>query len=204
MIRVFVEAAAGSRIKGIYDECSLERQGERRALKPYPHAYGFVLGTRTEDGDGVDCYLIGGGQSRGGAHEASRPEEGIRGEGSPGEGYREGSDRRYGEGYREAGEARAGRLGEGSHGGGFEAKAYVEGEIVECEPFGLLEFFEGEERDFKVLAAPLGCPPPPLPPLRDELAAFLVAIFAAYPEVLVRVGSVLSKDEALAYLDFSR
>lgn len=57
-MEVFIEAEAGSRQKGMYDEETLERHGIRRALYPYPYPYGFVLGTRTRDGDRVDCYVI--------------------------------------------------------------------------------------------------------------------------------------------------
>lgn len=27
-------------------------------LEPYPFPYGFILGTRGEDGDGIDCFVI--------------------------------------------------------------------------------------------------------------------------------------------------
>jgi len=57
-MKVFIEAEAGSFEKGRYDESSLERLGTRRANRPYPYPYGFVLGTRTEDGDAVDCYVV--------------------------------------------------------------------------------------------------------------------------------------------------
>ena len=58
MIKVFIEAAAGSSERHRYDERTLRETGLRRAARPYPYPYGFVLGTRTSDGDCVDCYLI--------------------------------------------------------------------------------------------------------------------------------------------------
>jgi inorganic pyrophosphatase len=58
MIKVFIEAEAGSRNKNRYDEKTLEYKGTREVSQPYPYPYGFILGTRGEDGDCVDCYLI--------------------------------------------------------------------------------------------------------------------------------------------------
>jgi hypothetical protein len=55
MIEVFVEIEAGSRDKRLYDEETLQYKETRRVLQPYPFPYGFVLGTRSEDGEYVDC-----------------------------------------------------------------------------------------------------------------------------------------------------
>lgn len=130
---MFIEAEAGSAVKGVYDERSLARTGERRALAPYPYAYGFIPGTQGGPEDEcLDCYLI-----------TRRP-------------------------------LSAGRL--------YAARV-----------FGLLEFFEGDELDHKLLAAPPDEPPPAaeaLAALRDELAGFITAIFRAYPEVSIRVGEL--------------
>jgi inorganic pyrophosphatase len=58
MIEVFVEVEAGSRDKRLYDEGTLQYKETRRVLQPYPFPYGFVLGTRCEDGECVDCYIL--------------------------------------------------------------------------------------------------------------------------------------------------
>ncbi len=56
-MKVFIECERGSRIKRTYGlDLKLERQSE--TLLPYPYPYGFVLGTRADDGDGVDCYVL--------------------------------------------------------------------------------------------------------------------------------------------------
>lgn len=58
-VPVFIEAEAGSRDKGLYDESTLARSGTRRALLPYPYPYGFVLGTPAgDDGQCLDCFVI--------------------------------------------------------------------------------------------------------------------------------------------------
>ncbi len=58
MIKVLIQVEAGSRDKKLYDEKTLEYKRTSRISRPYPYAYGFIIGTRAEDGDSVDCYLI--------------------------------------------------------------------------------------------------------------------------------------------------
>lgn len=58
-LTVFIEAEAGSRDKGLYDESTLARKGTRRALVPYPYPYGFIRGTSGgDDGECLDCFII--------------------------------------------------------------------------------------------------------------------------------------------------
>ncbi len=137
--QVFIEAEAGSCVKGVYDERSFARLRDRRTLAPYPYAYGFIPGTQGGPEDEcLDCYLI-----------TRRP-------------------------------LSAGRL--------YAARV-----------FALLEFFEGDELDHKLLAAPVGEAAPTaaeLAALRDELASFITAIFRAYPDVSIRVGELQPAQEA--------
>lgn len=58
MIKVMIQAAAGSCDKNFYDERTLEFKESRQVSRPYPYPYGFILGTNAADGDCVDCYLI--------------------------------------------------------------------------------------------------------------------------------------------------
>lgn len=58
MIKILIQVEAGSRDKKLYNEKTLEYQRTSRISRPYPYAYGFIIGTRAEDGDSVDCYLI--------------------------------------------------------------------------------------------------------------------------------------------------
>ena len=143
MIEVFLEAAAGSRVKGRYDERSLERVGERRLLLPYPCAYGFVLGTSGPDGEALDCFVLGAGDA-------------------------------------------------------------AEGARVACEPFTLLEFVEDGEEDHKLVALAPGAREPEPEALRLTLAAFMTVVFAAWPEVVVRVGRLLPREAAAARLEAAR
>ena len=58
MIKVFVEAQAGSCEKGLYDEQTLVYKRTRKVNRPYPYPYGFIMGTRSEDGEAIDCYIL--------------------------------------------------------------------------------------------------------------------------------------------------
>lgn len=57
-MKVFVENEAGSTVKHLHDEKSLQLRGTTRVSRPYPFPYGFVLDTTAEDGDNVDCFIL--------------------------------------------------------------------------------------------------------------------------------------------------
>jgi inorganic pyrophosphatase len=135
MIKVLLEARAGSREKNRYDEHTLEFKQTRTISDPYPYPYGFILGTTAQDGDAVDCYLI-------------------------------------------------------------TKEEFDPGAIVDCEPFGLLEQFEVDEIDHKVLAALPGEHVEITAELHRELKEFICGIFSNDPEFPIRVGSIRSKEEA--------
>jgi inorganic pyrophosphatase len=59
-MRVFIENEAGSRRKNTYDERTLRHTGSTEVSAAYPFAYGFVIGTRSGDGDAVDCFVVTG------------------------------------------------------------------------------------------------------------------------------------------------
>lgn len=61
-MRVFIENEAGSDIKHTYDEQSLALLRTAKVSAAYPFPYGFVMGTRSGDGDAVDCFLIVAGE----------------------------------------------------------------------------------------------------------------------------------------------
>ena len=58
MIEVFIECESGSNRKGVYDEKSHVRLSEMTVAAPYPYPYGFILDTRGDDGEAVDCFLL--------------------------------------------------------------------------------------------------------------------------------------------------
>lgn len=58
MINVFIESEAGSTQGHTYDAQTLQHQRSFTAACPYPFPYGFIIGTRSEDGGGLDCYIL--------------------------------------------------------------------------------------------------------------------------------------------------
>ena len=57
-LRVFIENEAGSHRKNIYDERTLTYLRAVEVSRAYPFPYGFVIGTRSGDGDCVDCFVL--------------------------------------------------------------------------------------------------------------------------------------------------
>ena len=78
------------------------------------------------------------------------------------------------------------------------------GKIVDCEPIALLEQFEGEEIDHKVLATMPGQEVALDEKLLKELQDFIYAIFAAYPDININVGHILPLEAALSYIQAGR
>jgi len=74
------------------------------------------------------------------------------------------------------------------------------GTIVECEPVGLLEQDEGGEIDHKVLAVLPGQDVEIGTALLNVLQDFIHSIFAAFPDVNVRVGPIQPREAALNYI----
>jgi len=78
------------------------------------------------------------------------------------------------------------------------------GTIVECEPMGLLHQLEDGEADHKILAALPGHHVALGQELLHELEHFIGAMFAAYPDVRVRIGPLLPREAALQHLEAAR
>ncbi len=79
------------------------------------------------------------------------------------------------------------------------------GAIVECEPLGLLEQYEGKEVDHKILAGLPGDEDGVIhPELLQELQEFITALFAVFPDIQVRVGPILSREAALSCIEAGR
>jgi inorganic pyrophosphatase len=138
-IKIFVEAETGSFEKRRYDEKTLEYQGIRRTILAYPFPYGFIMKTETEDGEGIDAYVI--------------------------------------------------------------TKDDLEaGQIFDAEPVGMLEVSEGDEIDNKVLACLSGQIVEIDDKLLEILENFIYGIWRDVPDVKIRVGKLLSKQDAIEYI----
>jgi inorganic pyrophosphatase len=139
VIKVLIQVEAGSRDRKFYNEQTLEYRETRQGAEAYPYPYGFIVGTRAEDGDAVDCYLL-------------------------------------------------------------TKESVIAGEIVECEPVGLLEQDEDGEIDHKVLAVISGQDVDLNDKLLKELQDFMYLIFSAYPDMHVSVGPIRSREAALHHI----
>lgn len=58
MIRVFIENERGSDRKNTYNEATLTWLSAATVSSRYPFPYGFVIGTKSGDGDAVDCFVL--------------------------------------------------------------------------------------------------------------------------------------------------
>lgn len=60
MVKVLIQTAGGTSERRVYDEQTLEYLGSRQFSipTPYPYPYGFIIGTYSDDGGCVDCYVI--------------------------------------------------------------------------------------------------------------------------------------------------
>lgn len=57
-LRAFVETPAGSRVKHVYDELTLDLLDSVDVPAAYPYPYGFLPDHMGADGECVDCYLL--------------------------------------------------------------------------------------------------------------------------------------------------
>jgi inorganic pyrophosphatase len=57
-MKVFIENEANSDQKNIYNEKTLEYRKTYTVARKYPYPYGFVLNTKSGDGDNLDCFII--------------------------------------------------------------------------------------------------------------------------------------------------
>ncbi len=57
-IKVVVECEAGSDIKNVFDEVTLESKESFQVSRAYPFPYGFIQGTKSGDGDCLDCFVL--------------------------------------------------------------------------------------------------------------------------------------------------
>ncbi len=57
-MRVLIENEAGSKTKNTYDERTLAFVRSAQVSAAYPFPYGFAVGTKSGDGDAVDCFVL--------------------------------------------------------------------------------------------------------------------------------------------------
>jgi inorganic pyrophosphatase len=138
-LKVFIENEAGSYVKHLHNEKTLELKGTTQVSRPYPLPYGFVLDTSAEDGDNVDCFVL--------------------------------TNRRL-----------------------------HTGDVVECEPVGLMEQIEDDEIDHKVLAVLAGEERIVDRETRQTLIGFANHVFDHVPGKKMQVGKFRDREAAIDFL----
>jgi inorganic pyrophosphatase len=59
-VKVFIQNEAGSFVKHVHNEKTLDLRGKSKLSRPYPFPYGFILHTSADDCLNVDCYVLTG------------------------------------------------------------------------------------------------------------------------------------------------
>ena len=134
-MNVFIENPAGINIKNIYNEKTFEFIKSRPYSQATPFAYGFIIGTKSGDGDALDCFVI-----------TDQP--------------------------------------------------LKSSQRVSCEPLAMLEYFEDDELDHKILMRIEGEQNELHQPELEQIKDFLLHAFDHLPEKHVRIGKVLGADDA--------
>jgi len=137
-LKAIVEVEKGSSTRAAIDE-QLKIIGYRDIGTPYPFAYGFILNTSSEDGDGVDCYILTDRDIRTGA-------------------------------------------------------------IIDCVPIGLLEIFENQEVDSKVICVLEEDDFRFEPEHIQQIKRFVLHLFGKFPEIEIKFGDYKDASHAAEYI----
>ena len=138
-MKVFIQNEAGSPIKHIHNEKTLELLGTKKVSRPYPLPYGFVVETSADDGMNVDCFVL-------------------------------------------------------------TDKELQTGEVVDCDPIGLMEQIENGETDHNVLAVLSGEERVLDINTKNLLTDFVNHVFDHIQGHAVTVGDFLGREAAFAYI----
>lgn len=138
-MKVFIENEAGSFVKHLYDEKTMELKGTTQVSRPYPLPYGFVLNTSAEDGDNVDCFVV-------------------------------------------------------------TAQPLRTGQIMDCDPIGLMEQIEDDEIDHKVLAVLRGEEASLDYETGQALVEFASHVFDHVPGKKMKVGEFRDREAAIEFV----
>lgn len=138
-VKAIVEVEKGSLNRAVLDE-NFNVLRYREVSAAYPFAYGFILNTSSEDGDGIDCYILTDNQRN-------------------------------------------------------------VGEIIECVPVGLLEVFENEEVDCKIVCIIEEDDFRFEQEHMEQIKRFILQIFKKHPYVNIQFGEYKDENYAVRYIN---
>lgn len=75
--------------------------------------------------------------------------------------------------------------------------------VIECEPIGMVEYFEDGQADHKIFVVPKGEEGEITDEVKEKLLDFDARYFEGQPNKNTRVGDFLGKDSALAEIERS-
>lgn len=141
-LKAIIEVDKGSSKRAVFDD-HLELIRYRMVNTPYPFPYGFILNTSSEDGDGIDCYIL-------------------------------------------------------------TDKHLQAGTIIDCVPIGLLEQFENEEVDSKIICLTEGDDFNFEQDHVQQIRSFILQIFKKHPNVEIKFGEYKDAEYAIQYINKRR
>ena len=139
LIRAIVEAEKDSSQRAVFDD-NFNVLEYREVSASYPFAYGFILNTSSEDGDGIDCYIL-------------------------------------------------------------TDKHLQAGMIVDCVPTGLLEVYENDEADCKIICVLESDEFQFDQKHIEQIKNFILQIFKKYTDIDIKFGEYRDDFYAINYIN---
>jgi inorganic pyrophosphatase len=138
-MKAFVETIAGSTTRTRYDEDTLKFKEAFSIQYKYPYPYGFILNSKGNNLDCIDCYF-------------------------------------------------------------FNNQELKAGEIIECEPVGMIEMIEDNEIDHKVLMASNNGIMYDLDKIYPIIRIFIEHVFKKFDDTDIHLGKLLSQEDTVKYI----
>jgi inorganic pyrophosphatase len=138
-MKAFVETVAGSSTRTRYDEDTLKFKESFAVQYKYPYPYGFIMNSKGNNLDCIDCYFINNQKLKA-------------------------------------------------------------GEIIECEPVGMIEMIEENEIDHKVLMEVQNGTMYDLNVIYPNIKGFIEHVFEKFDDVVIHIGKLVPKDDAIRFI----
>ena len=76
-----------------------------------------------------------------------------------------------------------------------------EGKVIDCEPVFMIEVYEGSEEDHKVIMKTIDYEIEDEKLVENTIKSFIVQIFSQNPEVTIRFGRKIGKEETINFIN---
>ena len=136
-MKVFIEQTANKLERNVFNKKTGNLIQSVPINLPYPYPYGFIMNTKADDGQNLDCYVI------------------------------------------------------------TDEKLEV-GSTIECEPLGMVEWFDDGKEDHKVLVAPYGSDQRISQAVKNSITRFALRYYTGQPEKKYHLGKFYGKVKAVS------